>query len=77
MAKQDNPEVYRSFLVRCWFIPPAADDESPTWRFELRDMLADSQKHRFRNFEELVRFMSMKLTAVAAENSQGADKDTA
>lgn len=60
MAKQDDQEVYHSFLVRCWFIPPVVDDEAPTWRFELRDMSTGAQKHRFRNFEQLVTFLEFR-----------------
>lgn len=77
MAKQDDQEVYHSFLVRCWFIPPVVDDEAPTWRFELRDVSTGAQKHRFRNFEQLVAFMSGKLTAVAANNNQDNDQSVA
>ncbi|MBP6470744.1 MAG: hypothetical protein KBE23_05305 [Chloroflexi bacterium] len=77
MAKQDDHEVYTSFLVRCWFIPPVVDDETPTWRFELREMSAEAQKHRFRNFEQLVAFMSGKLTAVAVNNNQDDDHSVA
>ena len=64
MAKEAD-QIYQSFLVRCWFIPPAASDEPPTWRFELRDVSAEPEKHRFSDLEQLKAFMSAKLAAIA------------
>ena len=74
MAKEAD-QIYQSFLVRCWFIPPAAGDEPPTWRFELRDVSAESAKHRFSDLEQLKAFMSAKLAALAAGSSPNRDKE--
>jgi len=74
MAKQAD-QVYHSFLVRCWFIPAATADEPPTWRFELREVSAEPQKHRFSDFEQVQAFISAKLTAVAAGSHRNGDKD--
>lgn len=69
MSKYEE-HVYTSFLVRCWFIPPATANEPPTWRFEVQEVSDKPQKHRFSDFEQLQAFMSAKLTAVAANNNQ-------
>ena len=68
-------QVYTSFLVRCWFVPPATTDELPTWRFEVQEVSDEPQKHRFSDFEQLQAFMLAKLTAVAAASNQDSDKD--
>ncbi|MFQ5399581.1 MAG: hypothetical protein ACE5E7_08280 [Anaerolineae bacterium] len=63
-------QVYQSFLVRCWLILPVTADEPPTWRFELREVTAESQKHRFSDLEQLKAFMAAKLAAIAASSKQ-------
>jgi len=68
MSKQTD-QLYHSFLVRCWLIPPATTDEQPEWRFEVQDVSAEAKKHRFSNFEQLHAFTTEKLTAVVAENN--------
>ena len=74
MAKQAD-QVYQSFLVRCWFIPPATTDEPAAWRFELREVSAEPQKHGFSDLEQLIAFVAAKLTAVATASNQDGDKD--
>ncbi|MBE2199259.1 MAG: hypothetical protein IAE79_11665 [Anaerolinea sp.] len=74
MAKQAN-QVYQSFLVRCWLIRPATEDEPETWRFELCEVAAEPQKHGFNNLEQLIAFMAAKLTAVAASSKQDSDEE--
>jgi hypothetical protein len=75
MSKQAN-QLYHSFLVRCWFIPAATVDEPPAWRFEVQEVSAEPQKHRFSDFEQLKAFMAAKLTAVAAASNQDGDKNS-
>jgi hypothetical protein len=65
MSKEAD-QVYQSFLVRCWLIPPATKDEPPAWRFELREVAAEAQKHRFSDLAQLKEFISAKLAALAA-----------
>lgn len=74
MSEQAD-QVYQSFLVRCWLIRPATTDEPPTWRFELREVSADPQKHGFSDLEQLKAFMAAKLTAVAAGSNRDNDKE--
>lgn len=75
MSKQTG-QVYRSFLVRCWFIPAETADALPIWRFEVQEVAAEPQKHRFSDFEQLKSFMAATLTAVAADSNPDNDKDT-
>jgi hypothetical protein len=74
MSKQADP-VYQSFLIRCWFIPPATADEPPAWRFEVQEVTDESQKHRFSDLEQLQAFVAAKLVAVAAGSNRDSDKD--
>lgn len=74
MSQEADP-IYQSFLVRCWFILPAASDEPPMWRFELRDVSAEPEKHHFSDLEQLKAFMSAKLAALAAGSKQAGDKE--
>jgi hypothetical protein len=74
MVKQAD-RVYQSFLVRCWLMPPATAAEPETWRFELREVAAEPQKHGFSDLEQLKAFMAVKLTAVAAGSKQHSDKE--
>jgi hypothetical protein len=74
MAKQAD-QVYQSFLVRCWLMPPATAAEPETWRFELREVAAEPQKHGFSNLEQLIAFMAVKLTAVAASSKQDSGEE--
>jgi hypothetical protein len=69
MSKQAD-QVYQSFLVRCWLIPPATTDEPPVWRFELREISAKPQKHGFSDLVQLKEFMSAKLAAIVASSKQ-------
>ena len=69
MSKQAD-QFYQSFLVRCWLIPPATNDEPPTWRFELRDVSAEPHKHRFSDLEQLKAFMSAKLAAITVRSNR-------
>ena len=48
-------------------MPPTTVDEPAAWRFELHEVLTESQKHRFSDFDLLTAFMAAKLTAVAAD----------
>lgn len=63
-------QVYQSFLVRCWLISPATAGEPPAWRFELREVSAEQQQHRFSNLEQLKDFMSAKLAAITVRSNQ-------
>ena len=74
MSKEAD-QIYQSFLVRCWLIPPATTDEPSAWRFELRDVSAEFQKHRFSDFVQLKDFVSTKLMCVAARNKRTSDKE--
>lgn len=74
MPKQTH-HVYQSFLVRCWLILPATSDESPTWRFELREVSAEAQKHTFSDLEQLKNFIAAELAAIAAGNEPDSDKE--
>jgi hypothetical protein len=71
MSKQTH-QRYHSFLVRCWLIPDKTTGEPALWRFELREVPAGAQKHRFSDLEELKDFLSAKLGAIAT----GSDKDS-
>lgn len=75
MAKQAD-QVYQSFLVRCWLMPPATTGEPAAWRFELREVSAEPQKHGFSDLEQLIAFVAAKLTAVAAASNQDGDKNS-
>jgi hypothetical protein len=68
-------QIYHSFLVRCWLIPPATTDELPTWRFELRDVTADPQKERFSDLEQLKEFVAAKLAAIAVSSKPDSKDD--
>lgn len=59
---------YQSFLVRCWFVPPETSDEPPNWRFELREVSAESLKHGFGDLEQLKSFISERLVAIGLED---------
>jgi len=74
---KEADQFYQSFLVRCWLIPPATTDELPTWRFELRDVTAEPQKHRFSDLEQLKAFMSAKLAAITVRsNRKGGNEES-
>jgi hypothetical protein len=75
MAKQAD-QVYQSFLVRCWLVPPATTGEPATWRFELREVSAEPQKYGFSDLEQLIAFVAAKLTAVAAASNQDGEKNS-
>jgi hypothetical protein len=62
-------QIYQSFLIRCWLIPPATINEPPAWRFELREVTADSPTQRFGSLAQLHEFMVDRLTAVATNNN--------
>ncbi|MCP4417123.1 MAG: hypothetical protein GY805_10900 [Chloroflexi bacterium] len=72
---QQVDQVYQSFLIRCWLIPPATNDALPIWRFELQEVSAEPQKHRFGSFEQLEAFVSAQLTAVAANHKREGDEN--
>jgi hypothetical protein len=72
MAMQTD-RIYQSFLVRCWLIPPATANEPPAWRFELREVTAESPVQRFGSFAQLNEFMAARLTAVATQNGRQPD----
>jgi len=75
MSKQVD-QIYQSFLVRCWLIPAAATGE-PVWRFELREVSAEPQKHRFSDLEQLKAFMSAKLAAITVRsNREGGSEES-
>ena len=74
MSKQAH-QVYQSFLVRCWLIPPETTDEPALWRFELREVPAESQKQRFSDLEQLKEFISAELTDMAVRNEREIDKE--
>ena len=67
--------VYQSFLVRCWLIPAATSGEAPTWRYELRDVSAEPQKHGFSDLEQLKEHMSAKLEAIAAGDYEDSEEE--
>ena len=67
--QEQTEHIYHSFLVRCWLSPPMTADEAPAWRFELQEVSAESEKHRFRNLDLLCAFTSEKLAAIVAEHS--------
>ena len=69
MSKQVD-QIYQSFLVRCWLIPAAATGEPPVWRFELREVSAEPQKHRFSDLEQLKAFMSAKLATLTVRSNR-------
>ena len=76
MSKQVD-QIYQSFLVRCWLIPAAATGEPPVWRFELREVSAEPQKHRFSDLEQLKAFMSAKLAAITVRsNREGGSEES-
>ena len=62
-------QIYQSFLVRCWFMPRETKDEPPNWRFELQEVLVDSQNHGFSDLEQLKESMWARLVAIAASNN--------
>ena len=64
MSKQADL-IYQSFLIRCWLIPPATADEPPAWRFELREVSAEPQKHRFSDLEQLKDLIDAELATIA------------
>lgn len=68
--QEQAEHIYHSFLVRCWLTPPTTADEPPAWRFELQEVSAESEKHRFRNLDLLCAFTSAKLDGIVAEHSQ-------
>ena len=76
MSKQVD-QIYQSFLVRCWLIPPVTTDEPVTWRFELREVSAEPQKHRFSDLEQLKASISAKLAAnTVGSNQEGGNKES-
>jgi hypothetical protein len=74
MSKQTN-QLHQSFLVRCWLIPQGTVGEPSLWRFELQELTAESQKHRFSDLEQLNAFMAARLTAVADSSKQDDGKE--
>jgi len=72
---KEADQFYQSFLVRCWLIPPATNDEPPTWRFELRDVSAEPHKHRFSDLEQLKAFVLAKLAAIALSSKREGGKE--
>lgn len=67
---QQADQIYQSFLVRCWLVSPATADGPPIWRFELRDVSAEPQKHRFSDLEQLKAFLSTKLAAITVHSNR-------
>jgi len=67
-------QIYLSFLVRCWLIPAATNDEPPTWRFELREVSAEAHKQHFSNLEQMKAFLAEKLAALTESSKQNSDK---
>ena len=74
MSKQTH-QAYYSFLVRCWLIPGETTDEPALWRFELREVPAGDQKHRFGDLEQFKEFMSAKLGAIATGSNQDSKEE--
>lgn len=67
---EQSHQIYRSFLVRCWMTVPGKTGAPPAWRFELRDVSAEPQKHRFSDIEQLKEFMTVELAAIAERGGQ-------
>jgi hypothetical protein len=68
-------QIYHSFLVRCWLIPGETTDEPALWRFELREVPAEPQKHRFSDLEQLKEFMSAKLAVSTVRSNREGSKE--
>lgn len=68
--KMTNPkqQIYHAFLLRCWLSQPVLAGEVPAWRFELRDIAHEPQKHGFSNLEQLRNFLSDSLERIAADS---------
>ncbi|MFZ0544666.1 MAG: hypothetical protein WAM60_04480 [Candidatus Promineifilaceae bacterium] len=74
MSKQVK-QFYQSFLIRCWLTTPyETTAESPSWRFELQEVSAESEKHRFSNLEQVNAFIATRLTAVSNNSMEEDDK---
>jgi hypothetical protein len=68
-------QVYHAFLIRCWLIPPLTTSEPPTWRFELREVSTDPQKHRFSSLKQLKKFLAAKLVSAARGSQAGGEEE--
>lgn len=66
---------YQSVLVRCWLLPSSMADEPQAWRFELRDVSAEAQQHRFSDLEQLKAFILAKLAVMADDRERDGDSE--
>jgi hypothetical protein len=71
----EAPQLYHAYLIRCWLIPAATDCETPAWRFELRAVPADPEKHRFSDLEQVKEYMSAKLATHALNSDRLGDQE--
>ena len=62
--------IYQSYLIRCWLMPSSTAGELPVWRFELREVSAEPQKHRFTDVMKLGFFLRTELEAIVARNNE-------
>ena len=68
--RHEVDQVYYSFLVRCWLMPRTVNSEPVVWRFELREVTAEPDIHRFANLKALNAFLAGKLTSLAGSGDQ-------
>ena len=59
-------QLYRSFLVRCWLLPPVGQGKAIAWRYELVDVSAEPVGRAFNDLEQLKESMSITLQSFAA-----------
>ena len=72
---EEAKQVYQSFLVRCWLLGPATAETPVVWRFELREVAAEPQKHHFNDLEQLKAFISAKLAIMAIDTERDDDSE--
>lgn len=73
--QKDAQSIYQSYLIRCWLVSSSTESEYPIWRFELREVSAEPQKHRFSDLEQLKTFLSATLALMAVDKERDDDSE--
>ena len=64
---EQEPKVYRAFILRWWQESSTTEDTEPMWRFLVEDIHDRQTRWGFKSFSELLRFLQSELTKTHAD----------
>jgi hypothetical protein len=60
-AVEQEPKVYRAFILRWWEESSAAESAESQWRFLIEDIHDRQTRWGFKSFPELIQFLQTEL----------------